>query len=100
MLKSIANHIDASGLTATDIAASKKQRDLAAMIDGLGSDRLIYIAAQKIGSHHIHGTWPSLLFHYLEKRDDAGVFRFGPSAYRATPTSTSSCLCRWSCCTQ
>ena len=20
-----------------------------------------------MGSHHIHGTWPSLLFHYLEK---------------------------------
>jgi Family of unknown function (DUF5677) len=79
MLKSIANHIDASGLTEKDIASAKKQRDLAAMIDGLGLDRLLYIVAQKIGSHHIHGTWPALLFHYLEKRDKAGAFAFGPS---------------------
>lgn len=79
MLKSIANHIDASGLTEKDIASAKKQRDLAAMIDGLGLDRLLYIVAQKIGSHHIHGTWPALLFHYLEKRDEAGAFAFDPS---------------------
>ena len=37
------------------------------MLSTIGFDRLIYITAQKIGSHHIHGTWPSLLFHYLEK---------------------------------
>ncbi len=80
MLKSIARHIDASGLAVDSIKAAKKQRDLAAMIDGLGFDRLLYIVAQKIGSHHIHGTWSSLLFHYLEKRDDAGAFAFGPSA--------------------
>ena len=32
-----------------------------------GFTRLHYVVAQRIGSHHIHGTWPSLLFHYLEK---------------------------------
>lgn len=80
MLKSIDNHIAASGLTPDGIRSAKKQRDIAAMIDGLGYDRLFYIVAQKIGSHHIHGTWPALIFHYLEKRDDAEGFAFGPSA--------------------
>jgi Family of unknown function (DUF5677) len=80
MLKSIANHIATSGLAENDIVSTKKQRDLAAMIDGLGFDRMLYIVAQKIGSHHIHGTWPALLFHYLEERDKAGAFVFRPSA--------------------
>jgi hypothetical protein len=80
MLRSITNQIDASGLAEKDIASAKKQCDLAAMMNGLGHDRLLYIVAQKIGSHHVHGTWPALLFHYLEKRDEAGAFAFGPSA--------------------
>jgi hypothetical protein len=79
MLKSIGRHINASGLTEEGVAAAKKPRDLAAMIDGLGFDRLLYVVAQKIGSHHVHGTWPSLLFHYLDERDDDGDFAFGPS---------------------
>jgi hypothetical protein len=80
MLKSIDNHISASGLTPEDIRSAKKQRDLAAMINGLGYDRLLYVVAQRIGSHHIHGTWPSLLFHYLEERDEIAGFVFGPRA--------------------
>jgi hypothetical protein len=79
MLASINNHIVASGLTPDEIRLSKKQRDLSGMIDGLGYDRLLYVVAQKIGSHHVHGTWPSLLFHYLEKREDEH-FAFGPTS--------------------
>ena len=79
MLTSIENNIKESGLTETEIVSTKKQRDLAAMIDGLGLGRLLYIVAQKIGSHHTHGTWPSLLLHYLEERDDAGDFKLGPN---------------------
>ena len=29
-----------------------------------------HVVGQKIGSHHVHGTWPSLLLHYLEWGDD------------------------------
>jgi hypothetical protein len=47
MLKSIDRHIAASGLTPDEIKATKKQRDMAAIIDALGFDRLIYITAQK-----------------------------------------------------
>jgi hypothetical protein len=80
MLKSIDNHISASGLTPDEIKSAKKQRDLAAMIDGLGIDRLLYVVAQRIGSHFVHGTWSGLLFHYLEKRGDIEGFMFGPTS--------------------
>jgi len=43
---------------------------LASILSTIGFDRIVYIAAQKIGSHHIHGTWPSLLSHYLEEDSD------------------------------
>jgi hypothetical protein len=79
MLKSIDRHIAASGLTPGEIKSTKKQRDLAAMMNELGFDRLHYIAAQRIGSHHIHGTWSGLLFHYLEDRNDDNRFVFSPS---------------------
>jgi hypothetical protein len=78
-LKSMDRHIAASGLTPDEIKSAKKQRDLAIM-DGLGYHRLLYIPAQKIGSHPIHGTWSSLLFHYLEERKDLDGIAFGPSA--------------------
>jgi hypothetical protein len=70
MLTSITNHIAAAGLTQEQISEAKKLPDLASMLSMIGFDRLIYITAQKIGSHHVHGTWPSLLFHYLEEEPD------------------------------
>lgn len=66
MLKSIARYLATSGLSEEEIAVSKKLPDLASMIDNLGRDRLAYVVGQKIGSHHVHGTWPSLLLHYLK----------------------------------
>lgn len=69
MLNSIQNHIAASGLTETEITDSPKMPDMASMLTAIGHNRLLYIVAQKIGSHHVHGTWPSLLFHYLEERE-------------------------------
>jgi hypothetical protein len=73
MLGSIARYVAASGLTEAAIAMTKKLPDLASMLDALGRDRLAYVVGQKIGSHHVHGTWPSLLLHYLEW-DEAGNF--------------------------
>jgi len=81
MLKSIQRHIDAAELTEAEITTSPKLRDLASMINNLGLDRLLYVVAQKIGSHHIHGTWPSLLFHYLEESDDGAITRFCPRGH-------------------
>jgi hypothetical protein len=65
MLQSIARYLATSGLSDKEICASKKLPDLASMIQNLGRDRLAYVVGQKIGSHHVHGTWPSLLLHYL-----------------------------------
>ena len=33
------------------------------------NDNLSYTVVQRIGSHHIHGTWTSLLTHYLDEED-------------------------------
>ena len=69
MLKSIRNHINSSGLSESEIETAKKLPDMAAMIDSLGHDRLMYIVIQRMGSHHVHGTWPSLRLHYLEEEN-------------------------------
>jgi hypothetical protein len=79
MLSSIDRHITASGLSQEEIRSAKKQRDIASILDSLGYDRILYIVAHKIGSHHIHGTWTSLLYHYLEKSENTENFIFAPS---------------------
>lgn len=70
MLQSISQHIGDSGLEEGVIGDARKLPNLYAMLENLGLDRLIYISMQKIGSHHVHGTWPSLKFHYLRKSED------------------------------
>lgn len=70
MLRSIENHIKSSTLSRDTIAAAQRIPDMASMIEAIGGDRLMYVIVEKIGSHHIHGTWPSLIFHYL--RDHEG----------------------------
>lgn len=76
MLKSISNHILAAELTETDITSAKKLPNIASMISSAGLSRLSYVVSQRLGSHHVHGTWPSLLFHYLEEKEGAAGVRF------------------------
>ena len=33
------------------------------------NDELSYTVIQRLGSHHVHGTWTSLLTHYLDEKD-------------------------------
>ncbi|WP_321808064.1 DUF5677 domain-containing protein [Burkholderia sp. BCC1993] len=73
MLDSIARHTSRAGLSETDIARAKRLPSLAAMLESIGEDRLLYVVGQRLGSHHIHGTWPSLLMHYLEDSDEGGL---------------------------
>jgi len=70
MLKSIDQCIERSGLTKEDILAAKKLPNIASMLEQLGFNRLPYIVTQKIGSHHVHGTWVSLWTHYLTETAD------------------------------
>ena len=69
MLNSIGNYIEKSELSEEEILNSRKLPNLAQMIEVIGHDRLAYIVGQKIGSHHVHGTWVSLWFHYVEEDD-------------------------------
>jgi hypothetical protein len=74
MLASISRHVSASKLTEDEILSKKKLPDIASMINDLGHGRLMYVVAQRLGSHHVHGTWPSLLLHYLEVDEDDGLY--------------------------
>jgi len=79
MLKSIKRHMALAGLTEADILETKKLPNMAAMISDLEHQRLhqrlMYVVGQRLGSHHVHGTWPSLLMHYLEEDDGSLVLR-------------------------
>lgn len=69
MLDSVERHIQSSEMDAEAISASPKLPDLASMINAIRGHKLLYFVGQKIGSHHVHGTWPSLRFHYLKETD-------------------------------
>ena len=75
MLESIERYIQSSNLAATDIAATPKLPNLASMIDAVRRHKLLYLVGQRIGSHHVRGTWPSLRLHYLEEVDGVLVPR-------------------------
>jgi len=70
MLESIGRAIAESGFTEAQIRATPKLSNLADLIRDLGEHRIVYVVGQKIGSHHVHGTWPSLRMHYLVERDE------------------------------
>lgn len=72
MLESVDRCIRESGLTESVIASTKKLPDIASLISATGKSRLMYTVGQRIGSHHVHGTWVSLKMHYLD-RDESGV---------------------------
>jgi hypothetical protein len=42
--------------------------------------RLAYTVGQRMGSHHVHGTWMSLLSHYLEE-EEGKEFAFRPRGH-------------------
>lgn len=72
MLESIDKYIASSKLTEEKIKSMKKLPSLFDMVTEVQDD-LSYIVGQKIGSHHVHGTWPSLLMHYLTL-NESGFF--------------------------
>lgn len=69
MLASIDNYLATIPTTEEVVAATPKLPDLATMITTFGGDRLAYVIGQRIGSHAVHGTWPSLRHDYLEEHD-------------------------------
>ena len=77
MLKSIANHFSAAELTRDEVTKIKKLPDMYSILDGIGLSRLQYVVHQRLGSHAVHGTWPSLLADYLTPSGDE-AFPFQP----------------------
>jgi hypothetical protein len=74
MLDSVDRAIASTGLTREQIEGAKKLPDIAAMLNALGQRRLAYVVGQRLGSHHVHGTWVSLRQHFLEEGED-GLLR-------------------------
>ncbi len=74
MRESINKHIATAQITEEQIREAKKVPDVASLLTSLGFPRLVYVALYRMGSHHVHGTWPSLLFHYLDESDVLDVF--------------------------
>lgn len=74
MLESIEKHIKAAEITDEEIKQSAKLPNIESILNAIGHNRLMYIAGQRMGSHHVHGTWPSLVFHYLDTNDDGVNF--------------------------
>ena len=74
MLNSVNYHIKKAQTTRNRIVESKRMPDMATLIDSIGFNRLVYNAFYRMGSHHVHGTWPSLIFHYLEESEKEGEF--------------------------
>ena len=75
MLKSIENYFALVQTDEAAILASQKIPDMASMISAAGLDRLLYVVGQRMGSHHVHGTWPNLWLFFLEERDGKIILR-------------------------
>ena len=74
MLNSVEGCLSEVGFDDEQIKNTKGLPNLAAMLDSLGHQRFSYTAGQRIGSHHVHGTWVGLRNHYIEI-DESGRYR-------------------------
>ncbi|MES9855193.1 MAG: DUF5677 domain-containing protein [Sedimenticola sp.] len=74
MLNSVRDCLSEAGFDEEKIKNTKGLPDLAAMLTSIGHQRFSYTVGQRIGSHHVHGTWVGLRNHYLEL-DENSVYR-------------------------
>ncbi len=70
MLRSVDRFIKASGLTEQAIQQTKKMPDFRTICEEIGLNRLLYLIAQGLGSHSVHGSWSDLLLYYLDREGD------------------------------
>lgn len=78
MLESINRCVNLSGLKKDSILEISKLPNFASRLNDVGFDRSLYTVIQRMGSHHVHGSWSSLLFHYLEEVDGKLIPRDHP----------------------
>lgn len=92
MMDSVYYHIKTGETTESAVRLSKKMPDMATIVRDIGFDRIMYVANHRIGSHHVHGTWPSLLFSYLEKEGDGLIARGNNVSTRANEYIATSII--------
>jgi len=92
MLAAVAELCASAQLTEAEVRATKPLPDLASMFRALGHEELSYTVVQRLGSHAVHGTWPDLLFHYLESADGAFTLTDNVIAPEGTEFVASSTL--------
>lgn len=71
MLFSIQHTIASSGMSRSKIARSKRLPTMEMMMQEAGFSPRGYLVVQRMGSHHVHGTWTALLDQNLDKGDAA-----------------------------
>lgn len=74
MLNSVKECFAEAGFDKEKIETTKGLPDLASMLNVIGHRRFSYTTGQRIGSHHVHGTWVGLRNHYIEL-DGNGDYR-------------------------
>ncbi len=80
-LASIARYFTEVGISEDEVRTIPKMPDEASIIRKLGFHDMFYLAGQRIGSHHVHGSWPSLIYHYVGMRNG----EFYPKDHRSEP---------------
>jgi hypothetical protein len=75
MLNSIKRSVGTSALSSRKIRNAKKLPDLYSMMTEVGFADLGYVVVQKMGSHHVHGTWSGLLAYSLDIENSKSVLR-------------------------
>lgn len=66
MLAAIAQLCALAGMSEDNVRAAKSLPNFASLLRDVGHPDLSYTVLQRQGSHAVHGTWPDLIFHYLD----------------------------------
>jgi Family of unknown function (DUF5677) len=70
MIEGIEECLSLAGLIEEEVYSSKKMPPFSEILKSVEKSSLQYVVLMKIGSHAVHGSWPALLSHYLERASD------------------------------
>jgi hypothetical protein len=80
-LESISRYFTEVEMSEQEVTDTPRMPDEASVIRELGFPEMFYLAGQRIGSHHVHGSWPSLIYHYVGLKNG----EFYPKDHRSEP---------------
>lgn len=70
LVRRVNTTVAASGMTCDEVMSTPKIENLKAIAKSVGASDLTYMINMQLGSHAVHGTWPALLSHYLQRNTD------------------------------